>query len=356
MPEDADERPVTVDAGPLLRFATELLTAAGSDPGEAALVADNLVDADLQGIGTHGVSRLPNYIQRMRAGGVVTPARIRVVRESAATVLLDGGYGWGQVVARHAMDQAVSRARVTGLGFAGVRNSNHFGTAGFWARLAAREGMIGFACTNAAPTLAPFGARTASLGTNPVAYAFPVAGAETLVLDMATSALARAKILHAARRGEPIPAGAALDADGWPTTDAAAALEGVLLPFGGAKGSGLALVVDILAGVLTGGAFGTHVRNVHKRPGPYGVGHAFAALDVGALLDPTEFSARMIDRMNQVRRSAPAPGFDRVYAPGEMERETASRARREGIRLPRYVAADLVQCATEHGVAVPFGV
>lgn len=320
--------------------------------GEAEEIAATLVDADLQGIASHGVLRVPDYVRRLESGRMRPETHLTVARETAATALVDGGGGWGATVARRCMHLAVDKALRSGVAWVAARNSNHFGTAGRWAKLAADEGLIGLCCCNAPPTVVPFGSRQPSLGTNPIAVAVPLAAEDPLVLDMASTPVARGRIVLAARAGEPIPPGWAIDADGQPTTDPRAALVGALLPIAGPKGSGLALIVDVLCGVLTGGSFGPDVAGVE---GHEGCGQCFAALDVAAFTDPPDFAGRMARRVRQVRESPPAPGIDRPRTPGEPESERRRERRLHGIPVATDLAAELSTLAPGFPQACPSG-
>jgi LDH2 family malate/lactate/ureidoglycolate dehydrogenase len=338
----------------LRRFCEDVLAAAGLPRPDAEVVADSLVHADLAGLPSHGVARLGGYLTRMEGGLVEKTTEIDTVTETATTAVLDANNGWGQVASRRAVEVAVGKARRWGSAWVGVRNSNHYGTAGYWTARIAAEGLVGISCTNGTPLMAPFGGRHPSLGTNPISVAVPSRSGRPVVLDMSTSAQARGKILLAARSGEPIPAGWAITRDGRPTTDAAEAREGCLLPLAGPKGSGLALMVDVLSGVLTGANFGGEMPRMYEDPEPQRLGHLFAALDVGAMMPPDEFLARMDERERETREGPPAVGFDEVLMPGDLEHRKAEENRRSGVPLSEEVRRELVEVAARY--RVPAGI
>ena len=254
-----------IDAGRLTSFAVAVLAAVGVPDADARLVADSLVTADLWGHQSHGVLRLSWYVNRIRAGVMRPVTTPETVSDTGALVVVDGHDGVGQVLAAHAAREAAGRAHEHGVGVVAVRNSNHFGTAAYFTRMAARDGCVAILATNASPAMAPWGGRRKTVGTNPWSIAAPAGGHDVMVMDIANTAVARGKVYLARQRGEAIPAGWAIDADGAPTTDPAAAIAGVILPMAGHKGYAISLMMDVLSGVLTGSAFGAAVS------GPYQV-------------------------------------------------------------------------------------
>jgi len=308
-----------------------LLRRHGVPAADAALVADSLVDADLRGVSTHGILRLPGYLDRIRRGVVSADPHLQVDRVAAAVARLDGGNGLGAVVGHRAMEEAISLARGAGLGLTLVRRSSHFGTAAQYARQAAAHGMASITITNASRALPAWGGRTPLLGTSPIAIGAPDADGG-LVLDMSPAVAARGKVRAALRRGESLPPGWALDAGGAPTTDPASALAGTMLAMGGPKGSGLALMFDVLAGVLTGAAFGGEVGDQYlDLDRPQDVGHFFLAIDPGAVMPAEVFLARIQELEHRVHASPPAVGVDEVLLPGELEDRTHAHRSRAGI-------------------------
>jgi LDH2 family malate/lactate/ureidoglycolate dehydrogenase len=335
----------------LASFCRSVLEAAGLPPGDAAVVADVLVDANREGIDTHGVSRLPVYVSGLRRGRF--SARPRVVRERTAPALgrMDGGGGMGALVAVRAMEFALELAGEAGIGFVAVRNSSHYGPASYYCKLAADRGMVGMALTNTPSGVPPWGGKSAYFGTNPIAFAFPGRDSEHVVVDLSTSIVARGHIIQAAREGRPIPEGWAVDRDGNPTTDAAAALDGAVLPMAGPKGYALALAVEILAGVLTGAAYGSHVGSMYDDgTAPVDVGHAFMAIRVSGLMGLETFQSRLEEMVREIKSVPLAPGHEAIHIPGERRRTLAAR-RKDGVPVSDAVLRELDGCAREAGLA-----
>ena len=332
-------------------FGTQVLKAAGLLPEHAWRVADSLVFAEMRGIASHGLARLAIYVRRLQAGLVNPRPRMRWIVEQQALALLDADNGPGAVGAAAAMEKAVELAGRYGVGACAVRNSNHCGAMAYYVQMAVDRRMVGMAMSNANPTMTPWGGREAVLGTNPISVGVPTPGEVPFVLDMATSAAARGKILLAAKQGRPIPEGWALDRSGRPTRDANAALAGLLLPMAGPKGYGLALWVDILCGALAGSAFGRQIGALYEEfHRPQRVGHFMLAMDVGRLVDRATFERCVGELLAQVKSTPPAEGFEEVLVPGEPEARAARRAQREGIELPEEVYEELVELAQELGV------
>jgi len=338
-----------VEAARLHSFAVEVLGRAGLADDDAAVVADVLVDADLRGVSSHGLALLGRNVQRVQRGKANPRPTIRVVREQGAVAVLDGDAGLGPVVATRAMAMALERAAAHGLGAVGVRNANHFGAAGYYAALGAERGFIGLAASNGASIMPPPGGTTAIEGTNPIALGFPSGSEPALVIDLALSIVSYNRIRQAARLGEPLAEGWALDKDGEPTTDPGAALDGQLLPIGGHKGFALALAVDALTGPLTGGLFPWEVLEADH----HGMGFFFLAMDVGHFGPVNEFRARIDTLVRTVHASARRPGVDSIRTPGE--RAAASKQARVafGIPVASLPWSDLRKLAGELGVTLP---
>lgn len=334
---------VDVAADGLHESATRILHTAGLAIEDASTVAAILVDADLRGVHTHGVVRLPVYVDRLRRGVVNTAPSVAVTANHGAFLALDGDNGMGFCIARDAMQSAIELAAEHGLGAVVVRGSNHFGEAAYYVEMAARRHMIGIAMSNGPAIMAPTGSHEAYLGANPLAAGFPVRDGEPVILDMATSVVAQGRIMLAARRGETIPSDWALDAEGRPTTDAAAALLGVLLPFGGHKGSGIALMIEGLTGVLGGGAFGPRVRSMARSPDqPQEVSHFFLCLSLAAI-GADAYEARMAEMAGELRALPPVEGVERVLLPGERENALRAHRSRVGIPLERSTVTSLIE-------------
>ncbi len=339
-----------VDPERLRAFSAAVLIRVGLPPADADLVVDTLVQADLWNHQSHGVMRLRPYVERLRAGVVATVTRPELVVDAGAVAVLDGCNGVGQVVAARAAREAARRARAHGVGAVAVRGSNHFGTAAYFTRLVLPDGCIGILTTNASPAMAPWGGREQAVGTDPWSVAAPAGRHPPLVLDIANTAVARGKIHLARQQGLPIPLGWVLDAAGEPTTDPAAALTGVILPMAGHKGYGIAVVMDVLSGVLSGSRFGAAVHGPYQTEHPGGVGHLMLALNIASFLPLAEFTARMEALIAELKAVPRAPGVEEICYPGELEARSEARHRREGLALPERTLADLGTLAAETGV------
>jgi len=335
----------------LKEFCGAVLQKLEIPPQDADLITEALVRANLRGVDSHGVIRMPVYVERLKKGLVNPKPRIAILRETTAMALMDGDNGSGQVVAARAMELAMAKARESGVGLVGIRNSTHFGATAFFTMMALKKEMIGIAIANSYATVAPWGSRAPYFGTNPMSIAAPAGQELPVVLDMATSVAAWGKIILAAKKGESIPAGWAIDSHGEVTTDASKALKGALLPFGGPKGSGIALLIDMLAGVLTGAAFGPYVGDLYKNmERPQSVGQMMGAIDISWFSDVDEFKNR-IDRMIQEIKSVPsAKGVSEVLLPGEIEARTQQQREAEGISLTPVIINDLYQLGLEFGI------
>ncbi len=344
--------PTTRVAAPdLIQACQRILAKAGVPADQAAIIADVIVEGDLRGVQSHGVLRLPAYVHRVSAGTMSAATEVRIVRERGACVLMDAQHGFGQIAGVRAMNEAVARAREHGVGFVGVRHAGHFGVAAYYAMMALPHEMIGMVMANAAPSMAAWGGAAPVLGTNPICIAIPTGTEVDIVLDMASSVVARGKIRLAASKGEPIPLGWALDERGLPTDDPAAAMRGTLVPIGGPKGYGLALVVDILSGVLTASAFGPRVPSIHDTDAMVSAGFAVHALDIAAFADPRDFERDIQSLITDIRSSPRAPTCDRIYLPGEIEWLNRQERLEHGVPVPESLLRELDRLADELGVS-----
>jgi LDH2 family malate/lactate/ureidoglycolate dehydrogenase len=335
----------------LTDFAMAVLEAEGVPAADAALVARCLVQAQLWGHPSHGMLRLSWYVARIRSGVVDPGAKPETVVDLGAVAVLDGREGLGHVLTAHAASEAVRRAREHGVGVVAVRNSNHFGMAAHFTRMVAEQGCVGIVTTNGSPAMAPWGGKEKAVGANPWSIAAPAGRHGVTVMDIANVNAARGKIYAARERGASIPEGWALDADGRPTTDPAAALAGVILPMGGHKGYAISFMMDVLSGVLTGSSFATGVSGPQQAERRSGCGHLVLALDVAALGDPAEFGTRMERLIAEMKAVPLADGFQEIFFPGELEDRSKARLEREGIELPDKTVEALEQLAAETGVA-----
>lgn len=311
-------------------------------------MASSLVLAELRGVRSHGVVRLPIYVERIRRGLIAPRARLTVVREAKAAAAWDANDGHGIPAGVQAMEACIEKARACGVGVVTVRRSNHFGMAWYFVRRAVQQDMIGVAASNADSFVAPWGAGRRYLGTNPLAVGVPAGEEPPVALDMATSVVAHGRVFLAKQRGQSIPIGWALDKEGEPTTDPAAALEGALLPFGEAKGSAISLLIDLICGPLAGALTGPLIAPLYTGlDRPQGLGHFFMAIDIRAFTDVAEFKRQVDDSMRAVRALPPASGFDRVYLPGEPEWLREQEGRRDGVLLEPTAAHALEELERE---------
>jgi LDH2 family malate/lactate/ureidoglycolate dehydrogenase len=334
----------------LTLFARAVMERLGVPADDARHVAACLVLAELRGVDSHGIVRLPVYAKRLLANVVKPRPAIRVEPRFAAAALVDGDNGLGPVVGMRAMEEAIRLADTCGIGFVGVRASNHFGAAAFYVEKAIARGYIGCAISNAPPNMAAFGGRVRFLGTNPMAIGIPAGNERPLLFDASSSVVARGKIIMAAHRNLPIPDGWAIDPEGRPTTDAVAALAGAVLPFGGPKGSAISFIIDILSGVLSGAAFALHLNTLENLNAVQNLGQAFAAIRTDLFLPAPEFARRMDEILQMLKSSPAAEGVERVLAPGELEFDMEARMRAEGVPVPEEVVQQLVELGNNVGV------
>lgn len=334
------------------RFMTGAFERLGLPPADAATVADLITEAEMQGSDGHGVIRLAPYARRIRAGGINLHPDICVVKERAAMALVDGDNGMGHLVMARAARIAIDKARQTGVAWVGTRLSNHAGPASLYARMALEQDMIGmYFAVGSANHLPPWGGLDMLLSTNPIAVAVPAGAEPPVVLDIATTVAAYGKVKAKAQRGESMPEGWMIDRTGQPLTDPKRAGEGFLLPIGGYKGYGLALVVGILSGTLNGAAMGSEVIDFnHDDTSVTNTGQAIVAIDPDAFGELDEFKARMDKLVRELRGSERMPGVDRIWLPGEQSHERRIANRRDGLALAPALLAQLDQLANELGI------
>ncbi len=339
-----------VQARVLQEFCGKAFRAAGLGGAEADLVSRNLMEAELRGIGSHGVMRLSTYLRKMKDGGFNRTPNVRILRERAGMALIDGDDGLGAVVGEKAMKLCIEKARDAGIAAVSVRNVNHYGYAAFYGKMALAEGMIGITCCNTPAKMAVYGGAENLLGTNPLCIAVPAT--EPYIFDGATSVVARGKIMYYSIAGLPIPSHWACDAAGRPTTDAKVALKGVQLPFGEYKGSGIAIAVEILSAALSGARFSYAANELFSDyEKPQGLGFFFAALDVSAFAEPDAFRAGMDQLLSRLRSSKRAEGHDEILMPGELEARSERENLRDGVALPPDLVKDLTSVAAEYGLS-----
>jgi ureidoglycolate dehydrogenase (NAD+) len=325
---------IAVPAEALRNYAQCVLRKAGIQEKDAYLIADTLVEANLRGVDTHGILRLPlYYLPRIKKGLINTKPNYSIFKKSHSIALMDADDGPGQVAAFHAMQLAMEIAKNSGVGLVAIKNSSHFGMAAYFAMEALKGDMIGIAMTQADSRVAPFGTSKAYLGTNPLAIAIPAEKHFPIVLDMATSITSMGSIILAAMEERKIPEGVAIDEGGNVTTDPRKVA--ALLPIGGPKGSGLAIVIDVLCGILTGLNFGKHIHRGDDFSKPEKLGHLVGAIQVASFRDPAEFKHEVDQMIFEIKSLPPAPGVNEILLPGEKEFKTRAERLKKGIPIPQ---------------------
>ena len=306
----------------LRQYCYDVMTASGVDSVCAEATAEMLVDAEVTGMSTHGVSRLSIYMERIQAGIMSPNNNIRIVQEAPSALTVDAGNSLGAAAAKFTMTKCIEKARETGVCFAAVRNSNHFGTAAFYTKMAAEAGMMGLCCANLKGNVAPFGAAEPYLGTNPLSLSCPTK-TRPLVTDIATSTVALGKLILAQKLGKSIPEGWALDKDGNPTTDPAEGRKGMLTPFGGPKGSG-----------------------------PQGVGHFMGAIDVSHFTDLEAFKEKVSEMSAEIKALKKAPGVQEILMPGDLEANKRAANEANGIEVEEPVYQELLKLGKPYGLSL----
>lgn len=338
------------------RFGVALLEARDVPTAFGEIVMESLLAANLRGVDSHGLQMLLVYLQQLRAGGMDPRAGGRVLGVNGGCLRFDGGNGLGQVVAHRCTELAGELAAEHGVAVVVAGNSNHFGTGAWWGEKLARAGFIGIVMSNACPAVAPWAGRTPTLGTNPWCVAVPGSGGEVRwVLDMATTTVALGKVSDALHRGETTipPSWGFLDREGHPTTDAAEAQRGAPTPLGGYKGTGLAMMVELLTAGLSGGNMATDLPVYRTGGDPLGISHTFIALDPRRFLPPGDFEQQLDRLVSLVKACAPALGVEEVLVAGEPEQRCARERAAQGFRVPRQLWNRLSDEAKTLGVIPP---
>jgi LDH2 family malate/lactate/ureidoglycolate dehydrogenase len=351
-PQAAAADRVYVSADAADAFVRALLVAHGVPDKDSAIIAGCLVSADLRGVDTHGIARLPGYLDRVQRGLINARPALAPRRVTPVAAELDGQDGFGFVIGMRAIEEAMAMAREFGIGIVSVRRSTHFGMAASYVLPAIEAGFIALVFSNASPAMPPWGGRQGLLGTNPFAAGAPGGKRGPFLLDMSPAVAARGKIRRAERRGEKIPLGYALDGEGRPTTDPTAALGGVVLPIGGYKGSGLSMLMDIFGGVISGAGHAGSVADQYKVfDRPQDVGHFFLAMRPNLFVSDTDYRIRMDTLIERVRAVPKAEGFDEILIPGEPEVREEAERRKTGIPYSASEVAVLQKEASRAGVA-----
>ena len=344
---------MTISIESLTTFCITALTKVGMSRIDAETTANALVTTDEMGVFTHGTKLLGGYLNRLKGGGYRATAAPRIEREGPGWAIIDGESALGQVGSVFAMRTAMAKAKQVGIAYVGLTNTGHIGAAGYYAVLAAREGLIGMITGNDMPSVAAPGSRGAVLGSNPIAYGIPVANGDPIILDMATAAVAGGKVYAAHQRGEPIPPTWLIGPDGKPTTDGSLyPYQASLAPMAGHKGYGFGLWCEILSGILPGGRItweiGSWMFDDTSQPSRHNA--SFIAIDIAAMIPPEQFEQRLRKLIDEIHSAATADGVERVLLPGEREGLLLRRAQTEGIALPSDVIAKLEVVAQEYGV------
>ena len=335
-------------------FCARLLAAADVPEAKAHLVTESLLAASLRGVDSHGIQLLAFYLDKLASGDMDPDADGNVVSESGGCLHYDGRNALGQVVSEICCAHAIRLVRQHGVALVIARESNHFGAAAFWAQRISATGAIGLVMTNASPLVPPWQGRETRIGTNPICVSVPAAEGRGWLLDMATTTVAAGKIFRAALSGAPsIPSGWAMDSEGVPTTDTQSALKGLLMPLGGYKGSGLGMLVEILCGVLGGGAMSTDLAGIRNVGHRMRTSHVFLAVDVARFMPREEFEARLGFLVGHVKSAKAASGFDEILVAGDPEWRAEEIRRREGVPVTVAVWGRLVEAAGRMSVDVP---
>ncbi|WP_158553331.1 Ldh family oxidoreductase [Peribacillus saganii] len=340
-------------ASKLRDFSNRVLMKVGVPEEEAEIITTTMIEADARGIHSHGLMRLPIYIQRIQKGYIRNEAEITVEKDNKGTAVLDGHFSAGQVVATKAMDMAIEKAGEYGISAVSVRNSNHFGIAAHYALKAAKKNMIAIVMSNTAPLMPPTGGAEKVLGNNPLAIAAPSSGKNPVLLDMALSNVALGKIIFAKNKGVLIPDGWGADKSGAPTTDPSSVLDGgFVLPVGGPKGFGLALMVELLTGVISGGDFSKMIPSMYDLSQKQSISHLMIAIDISFFMDVDRFKGLSETLGGYVKNAIKAPGVEDLYLPGEIEFGVEEKRMTSGIPVSDGVLEDLNKLASS--LELPF--
>lgn len=341
-----------VAANGLRKYCTALFQKVGVPEDQARINADNLVDADLKGIESHGVSRMSIYLKRLRLGIVNPVGQLKVITESPGTALYDACNSMGAVAGCKAMENTINKARHTGIAFTTVRNSNHYSAAAYFAQMALAQDMIGFTGSNGPARMAPWGGTEPMFGTSPFAVAIPAGAQLPIIADMASCVVARGKIILAAKKGQSIPSGWARNKLGEDTTNAQDALAGTVLPFAGPKGYAIATMIEVLTGILAGSLFTTDIKDLYADfDNPTCTSHYFGAINIEAFQAAAEFKTTMDEFILSVKANPRAPGVEEVFLPGEIELKLKQQRMADGIPVSKVTLDDLKREGEICGVA-----
>ncbi|SJZ32382.1 Ldh family oxidoreductase [Selenihalanaerobacter shriftii] len=351
MNETSEESVVKLDVRGLREFAESILQEVGLTEENAKTFADSLMYASLRGIDTHGISRLPIYVKRLEKGIMNSSPRPKFVRQSFGTGILSGDNGPGQINGTIGMKKAIEIAGPNGAGFVAIKDSNHFGAAAYYAKQALAHDMIGLAFTNSQPNMVPYGGGEPFFGTNPISAAIPTKQELPIIIDLATSKVARGNIILAAKEGEDIPEDWAVNSEGESTTNPKEALEGAVLPMSGAKGYSLAILVEVLSGILAGGGFSSQIKSLYNNfEEPQKVGHFVGVINPADFISIDIFKSQVDQMIREIKKIQPGIRFKEVFLPGELEEYKKKDRLQEGIPLTKGVVEDLKELQNQHGI------
>jgi len=337
----------------LMQICAEILIAHGLSEEDATIVSDSLVSANLRGVDSHGVSRMGIYVTRIQKGLIGLNGEIEIIIDKGPTLLVDGKDGMGAPITVKALSYGLERAKKYGSCTVGIKNSTHYGAGGYYIKKAVKEEVTAHMYSNAPPTMAPWGGVSPYLGTNPYSFGVPSKEYDPIILDMASSVVARGKIISAAREGKEIPEGWAIDADGFPTVDANSALDGTVLPFAGPKGYGIALMIDIMAGVLTGANYGGRIPDLYRDlTRVQNVGVLIQLTDIGAFQSTEEYYSRIDTLISEIKNNRKAPTTKEIFLPGEIEAKTERERLKNGVPIDGKTFQMLEKLGKDIGINV----
>ena len=332
-------------------FTHDVLHRLGVSSADAQTAVNVLSQANLRGVDTHGSDLFPAYVQRIQSGMVNTSPKMKIIKESAATVVIDADRALGQISSRFGMQEAINKAVLSGIGWVNIINSNHHGALAYYALMAAEQDLIGIVTTTTSACMAPWGSREALVGNNPLAIAIPCNNHDPLILDMASSLFANGKVRLAKERGEPLPDGLSIDADGNPNSDPSNSA--ALLPMGDYKGSGLAMMLGFLAGGLAGQPFTGYGKSNKEGKESSELSHLMIAVNIDNFTDLEEFKDSVDEVIDSWKNSEPRPGFDEVFVPGEIEWRRVPDREENGIPLNASLVAEMKRIGDEVEVEFP---
>lgn len=346
-----------IDRDSLVTWSTAMFRHASGPDQDAANIANFLAEADERGHPSHGTDQLPAYVRGFKEGHLQPSPQLQVVQRRGSLAVVDGDNALGHVVANFSMDLAIEIAKEHGIGLVSCRNSNHFGMAGHWPLKAIRANLIGYSTTNGPPVMAPWGGSVGAICNNPFAWGIPAGDETPILLDMALTSGARGKVRLANQRGELIPPGWALDKEGHPTTNAQAALDGVMLPLAEHKGSGIAIINEVLASAMSGSQFLTQITSVTMASTgvhmSWRIGHSFLVIDPSFLRPLDDFLRHVDEIIRQLRATPATPGTTGVQIPGAGGFRKADQAQREGIQFSAQSIAKLTEFGVKCGIPFP---